>query len=109
MLTSTSATSDVNPVPEVLIPIIEAIKVEEKEPEPALIMTTRYSVGTQTEFIDGKSLNIGDENETEQTQLSTKEKFRKTLRLSNEAIVSTLFTFPNVMCYKMCLWLIMTL
>ena len=93
MLSSTSTTSDVNPVPEVLIPIIEAINVQEKEPEPAQIMTTRYSIGTQTEFIDGKLLNIGDENKTEQTQSSLKEKFRKTLRLSNEAIVSTLFSF----------------
>ncbi len=63
--------------------------VEEKETTPRT--TTRYSMGTQTTFLDDKVLSLEtDENEAETllTNLKGKEKFRKTLRLSNEAIVS---------------------
>ena len=65
--------------------------VEEKETTPRT--TTRYSMGTQTTFLEDKVLSLEtDENEAETllTNLKGKEKFRKTLRLSNEAIVSEL-------------------
>ena len=69
--------------------------VEEKETTPK--MTTRYSIGTQTTFLEEKVLSLEtDENEAEPIMAKGKEKFRKTLRLSNEAIVSQI----NVFCYK---------
>jgi hypothetical protein len=65
------------------------VEVEEEVEEPASKVVTRYSVGTQTTFLEEKVLNlVGDDNEPEPGQSRSKEKFRKTLRLSSEAIVS---------------------
>jgi hypothetical protein len=59
--------------------------------EPASKIVTRYSVGTQTSPPEEAASNlVGDENEPEPAQIQGKEKFRKTLRLSSEAIVSSL-------------------
>jgi hypothetical protein len=60
--------------------------------EPAPKLVTRYSVGTQTTFLEENPLNLErDENEPEPNRVTGKEKFRKTLRLSTDAIVSNFF------------------
>ena len=73
---------------------VETVQVE-MEDKSAPKMITRYSIGTQTTFLDEKSMNLESteiENEQASLLLKGKEKFRKTLRLSNDAIVSY-FTF----------------
>ena len=73
---------------------VETVQVEMEE-KSAPKMITRYSIGTQTTFLDEKSMNLESseiENEQASLLLKGKEKFRKTLRLSNDAIVSY-FTF----------------
>lgn len=70
-------------VPEIVLPAVPLVV----EPEPAPKMTTRYSIGTQTEFLDDKALTL-ERDETEPEPKTGKERFRKTLRLSNDAIVS---------------------
>lgn len=100
-----TASHDLTPVPEVPPPVVpleapKTPKPEDKEPASAPKLTTRYSVGTQTTFLNDAVLLLDrDDNEPEASpQAAGNEKFRKTLRLSNDAIVSCLM-LPTCLVY----------
>ena len=78
-------------IPEIVLPVVPLVV----EPESTPKMTTRYSIGTQTEFLDDKALTL-ERDETEPEPKTGKERFRKTLRLSNDAIVSSKFSFQSI-------------
>ncbi len=89
---TTTTANDLTPTPEPPVST-ETPKTPAAAEEPAPKLVTRYSVGTQTTFLEENPLNLErDDNEPEPNRVTGKEKFRKTLRLSTDAIVSIFFS-----------------